>query len=92
MNPQQEINSIPVGTPHLAVAQIASILNRLSMRVCVEVEGITHCLTDYADKEINELVFGMRVQKGVQSLYDFHEELYDLYRAFSEEARRRDAK
>lgn len=92
MNPKQEINSIPVGTPDLAVKQFANILNRLSMEVCVQVEAINSCLTDYCDKEINELVFGMRLATRVQSLSRFQEELYDLYRAFSEEARRRDAK
>ena len=89
MNPKQEVNSIPIGTPDLAVKQIANILNRLSMRVCVEVEGITHCLTDYSDKEINELVFGMRLATRVQALRECHDEMYDLYRAFSEEVKRR---
>ncbi len=92
MNPKQEVNSIPVGTPDLAVKQIANILNRLSMEVCVHVEAINSCLTDYSDKEINELVFGMRLATRVHSLTRFQEDLYDLYRAFSEEARRRDAK
>ncbi len=89
MNPKQEVNSIPIGTPDLAVKQIASILNRLSMKVCVEVEGITHCLTDYSDKEINELVLGMRLATRVQALREFQDEVYDLYLAFSEEVKRR---
>ena len=92
MNPKQETESIVVGTTDAAVKQIANLLNRLSMKVCVEVEGITHCLTDYSDKEINELVFGLRLQTRVQALREFQEKLYDLYRAFSEAARRRDAK
>lgn len=88
MNPKQEVNSIAIGTTDAALKQIANLLNRLSMKVCLEVEGITHCLTDYSDKEINELVFGLRLQARVQALREFDYELHDLYLAFSEEARR----
>lgn len=90
MNPKQEINSIPIGTPDEAVKHIANILNRLSLEVTLCVSTFNQCLTDYADKEINELVFGVRLKSCVVSLLEYNEGINALYRAFSEEARRRD--
>jgi len=89
MNPKQEVNSIPIGTPYLAVKQIANILNRLSVEVTLCVSTFNECLTDYADKEINELVFGMRLKSCVVSLNEYNEGINALYRAFSEEVKRR---